>query len=155
MNEIRELIDLLNYYRKKYYTESVSEISDEEYDNLYDKLQKKENDTGIVYADSPTQSVGWQVLSKLNKVEHAVLYKSGVKLNKKDKYHIFRYYVPLAWYNGNRYQLAKRKECFVAPIKISTDETRIWSAEYLIPEECDNCMQIELETNFNRVYGRK
>lgn len=90
----------------------------------------------------------------LNKVEHAVLYKSGVKLNKKDKHHIFRYYVPLAWYNGNRYQLAKRKECFVAPIKISSDETRIWSAEYLIPEECDNCMQIELETNFNRIYGR-
>ena len=70
MSEIRELIDLLNYYRKKYYTESISEISDEEYDKLYDKLQKIEKDTGIIYADSPTQSVGWQVLSKLNKVEH-------------------------------------------------------------------------------------
>lgn len=70
MSEIRELIDLLNYYRKKYYTESISEISDKEYDNLYDKLQKIEKDTGIIYADSPTQSVGWQVLSKLNKVEH-------------------------------------------------------------------------------------
>ena len=70
MNEVRKLTDLLNHYREKYYAESISEISDEEYDKLYDKLQKLENDTGIIYADSPTQSVGWQVLSKLNKVEH-------------------------------------------------------------------------------------
>ena len=70
MNEVRKLIDLLNHYREKYYAESISEISDEEYDKLYDKLQKIEKDTGIIYADSPTQSVGWQVLSKLNKVEH-------------------------------------------------------------------------------------
>ena len=116
---------------------------------------KKHNCHSIISKDYESAEYCALEFITLNKVEHAVLYKSGVKLNKKDKHYIFRYYVPLAWYNGNRYQLAKRKECFVAPIKISTDETRIWSAEYLIPEECDNCMQIELETNFDRVYGRK
>ena len=80
MNEVRKLIDLLNHYREKYYAESISEISDEEYDRLYDKLQKLEKDTGIIYADSPTQSVGWQVLSKLNKVEHNHLMLSLQKI---------------------------------------------------------------------------
>ena len=67
---IRELIDKLNHYRDAYYNDNKSEISDKEYDELMDKLAAKEKEYGIIYSDSPTQSVGYQVVSNLKKVKH-------------------------------------------------------------------------------------
>ena len=67
--EIRDLIDKLNYYTKKY-DEGHPEISDQEWDWMYFQLQKMEFDSGIYYPDSPTQSVNYQVVNQLNKVEH-------------------------------------------------------------------------------------
>ena len=58
---IRELVDDLNKYRNAYYNESKSLISDFEYDQLYDQLQKLEEETGIILSNSPTQSVGYEV----------------------------------------------------------------------------------------------
>lgn len=69
-NEIRKLIDELNYYTKLY-DEGKPEISDKEWDNKYFLLQKMEQKTGIYYEDSPTQRVNYQVVNKLNKVEHS------------------------------------------------------------------------------------
>ena len=68
-NEIRKLIDELNYYTKLY-DEGKPEISDKEWDDKYFLLQKMEQKTGIYYGDSPTQRVNYQVVNKLNKVEH-------------------------------------------------------------------------------------
>ena len=68
--EIRNLIDNLNYYTKLY-DEGHPQISDKEWDNLYFKLVKLENEIGIYYEDSPTQRVNYQVVNKLNKVEHS------------------------------------------------------------------------------------
>ena len=68
--EIRNLIDNLNYYTKLY-DEGHPQISDKEWDNLYFKLVKLENETGIYYEDSPTQRVNYQVVNQLKKVEHS------------------------------------------------------------------------------------
>ena len=69
-NEIRELINKINYYTKLY-DEGKPEISDKEWDNLYFKLVALENKTGIYFKDSPTQRISYQIVNKLNKVEHS------------------------------------------------------------------------------------
>lgn len=68
---IQYLVKQLNIYRNAYYNESKSLVSDYEYDELYDELEKLENETGIIYSNSPTQSVGYEVVSKLQKVKHS------------------------------------------------------------------------------------
>lgn len=70
VERIKELTVLLNQYRDLYYNHSQSEISDFEYDNLFDELTKLEEETGIIMANSPTQTVGYEVKSKLEKVTH-------------------------------------------------------------------------------------
>ena len=70
MSNIRTLIDKLNYYRNAYYNNNESLISDKEYDELFDQLAEMEANTGIIYPDSPTQTVGYEVVSKLKKVRH-------------------------------------------------------------------------------------
>ena len=66
---IRDLINKLNYYTKKY-DEGESLISDKEWDDMYFDLQELESWTGLYFEDSPTQKVIFQEVSKLNKVEH-------------------------------------------------------------------------------------
>lgn len=70
MKNMRHLIDTLNRYRHAYYNENQSLVSDKEYDRLYDQLVILEEDTGVIYPDSPTQTVGYPVISKLTKVKH-------------------------------------------------------------------------------------
>lgn len=67
---ITELVEYLNTCRDEYYNNNKSLISDKQYDDLFDKLQDLENSTGIILSNSPTQSVGYTVRSKLPKVEH-------------------------------------------------------------------------------------
>ena len=69
LSKIKELIEKLNYYTKLY-DEGRPEISDKEWDNMYFELQKIERESGIYLEDSPTQRVNFQVVNKLNKVEH-------------------------------------------------------------------------------------
>ena len=69
INKIQELVDKLNYYTKLY-DEGRPEISDKEWDDMYFELQKIERESGIYLEDSPTQRVNFQVVNKLNKVEH-------------------------------------------------------------------------------------
>lgn len=70
LSKIKELIERLNYYRDMYYNHDRSIISDREYDSLFDQLTALEHKTGILYPNSPTQSVGYKSVSKLNKVTH-------------------------------------------------------------------------------------
>lgn len=73
MNRIQKIKDLtayLNRLRDKYYNESQSLVSDFEYDRLYDELESLEKETGFVMANSPTHSVGYEIKSELEKVEH-------------------------------------------------------------------------------------
>ena len=45
-------------------------MSDHEWDRLLSKLSSLESETSIIYADSPTQKVGYAVRSQLQKVKH-------------------------------------------------------------------------------------
>ena len=70
MERMKELVVLLNRASKAYYQQDKEIMSDKEYDALYDELVSLEAETGIVLSDSPTQKVGYTVLSNLTKVEH-------------------------------------------------------------------------------------
>lgn len=68
-DRIYELIELLNYYNKLY-DEGCPAISDKEYDDLYFELETLEKETGLIFNNSPTQKIDYQVVNKLNKVTH-------------------------------------------------------------------------------------
>lgn len=70
MERMKELVELLNRASKAYYQQDKEIMSDKDYDALYDELIALEAETGIVLSDSPTQKVGYTVLSNLVKVEH-------------------------------------------------------------------------------------
>ena len=70
IQRIKELVELLNHYRNEYYNNQRSEISDFEYDQLFDELSALEQETGFIMATSPTQTVGYEVKSELTKVKH-------------------------------------------------------------------------------------
>lgn len=66
---IRSLIDEINRLTKLY-DKGIPEVSDEYWDNLYFKLKQMEEETGIIYPDSPTQSIHFEKVSELKKVKH-------------------------------------------------------------------------------------
>ena len=70
MDNMKELVDRLNRYRDAYYNQNESLVSDQEYDALFNELAALEQETGIVYANSPTATVGFAAVSKLQKVTH-------------------------------------------------------------------------------------
>ena len=67
---IKELTSLLNKYRDKYYNYSESLVSDAEYDKLFDELRGLEAEEHFVLANSPTQTVGYEIVDSLKKVKH-------------------------------------------------------------------------------------
>lgn len=71
-----------------------------------------------------------QILPKTG-INNAILYKSAVKLNNTNKQHVFRVYAPIAFYNGDKYKLAKLKGCDTAPIEIWRNEKSHWQAEFI------------------------
>ena len=69
-DRIKYLVEKLNEAAKAYYQEDRELMSNQEYDALYDELAALEEKTGTVLANSPTQKVGYTVLSNLVKVKH-------------------------------------------------------------------------------------
>ncbi|HZB85076.1 MAG TPA: NAD-dependent DNA ligase LigA [Gaiellaceae bacterium] len=68
--ELRELVERHNY---RYHALDDPEISDAEYDRLYDELRALEEEhPELVTPDSPTQRVGAEPSEKFPKVEHLV-----------------------------------------------------------------------------------
>ena len=66
-----ELRDVLTYHLYRYHVLDDPEISDAEYDILYDELLRlEEADPKLVTPDSPTQRVGAPPSEKFQKVEH-------------------------------------------------------------------------------------
>lgn len=66
---IQNIIKKLNYYTKLY-DEGIPEISDKEWDDLYFKLVKMEQATGIYLENSPTQKISYTLVNQLDKIEH-------------------------------------------------------------------------------------
>ncbi len=71
--EMRELAAQLEYHSRRYYVYDSPEISDYEYDAMFERLKRLEAEYPQ-YKDknSPTGRVGGEVLDKFNKVTHAV-----------------------------------------------------------------------------------
>ena len=69
-DRIKYLVEKLNQAAKAYYQEDREIMSNQEYDALYDELVALEEKTGTILANSPTQKVGYTVLSNLVKVKH-------------------------------------------------------------------------------------
>lgn len=70
LKRIKELVEILNKAGRAYYSKGVEEMSNFEYDALYDELVQLEKNTGCVLSDSPTVNVGYEVLSELPKERH-------------------------------------------------------------------------------------
>jgi len=67
---MKEKIDILNRAGKAYYAQDEEIMTNLEYDMLYDELVELERESGIVLAGSPTQKVGYEVVSELPKERH-------------------------------------------------------------------------------------
>ena len=72
MKRQRELTDRLNRYRNEYYNLNSPSVSDAVYDRLFEELQALEKQTGIQMANSPTSTVGYPAVSKLEKTNHPI-----------------------------------------------------------------------------------
>ena len=68
----RELNDRLNRYRNEYYNLNSPSVSDAVYDRLFEELQDLESATGVQMSNSPTNSVGYPAVSKLEKTNHPI-----------------------------------------------------------------------------------
>ena len=78
MTKMKELIEKLNKYTVAYDCGNPL-ISDKEWDDMYFELKELEEETGIVYPNSPTQTIHYEEVSELSKVEHS---HSMLSLNK-------------------------------------------------------------------------
>ena len=70
VERIKYLVEKLNHAAKAYYAEDRELISNFEYDALYDELQKLEEETGVILANSPTVNVGYEAVDELPKERH-------------------------------------------------------------------------------------
>lgn len=70
VSKIKELTLRLNNYRHEYYNLNCPSVSNAVYDRLFDELAHLENTTGICMSNSPTQTVGYTVVSNLEKTHH-------------------------------------------------------------------------------------
>ena len=70
MNRMKELVGVLSEASRAYYMEDREIMSNFEYDKLYDELSALEQETGVILSNSPTQKVGYEVVSALPKEPH-------------------------------------------------------------------------------------
>jgi DNA ligase (NAD+) len=70
---IEKLREQIRYHNRRYHVEDAPEISDAEYDALYNELESLEADhPELVTPDSPTQRVGGEPLEGFEEVRHSV-----------------------------------------------------------------------------------
>lgn len=68
----RELTTRLNVYCDEYYNKNAPSVSDAVYDRLFDELERLEEQTGVIMTNSPTQTVGYPVVSELPEATHDI-----------------------------------------------------------------------------------
>ena len=68
--DIVKRVKELNTASEAYYNSDNPIMSDYEFDCKFDELKKWEEETGIVLSNSPTQNVGYDVVSNLEKTTH-------------------------------------------------------------------------------------
>ncbi len=67
---IKELVDALNRAARAYYMDAEEIMPNIEYDRMYDELLDLEKETGIILSNSPSQNVGYEIVSDLPKERH-------------------------------------------------------------------------------------
>lgn len=68
--EMRKAVDTLNRWGYEYYVLDDPSVPDAEYDKLYDKLRRMEEESGTVLFDSPTRRVGGEPIKAFARHEH-------------------------------------------------------------------------------------
>lgn len=81
IEQMKALVEQINYHNYNYYSLDNPIISDAEWDKLYDELLTLEQQTGVVLPASPSQRVGGEILSQFKKYTHKVPYYSLEKSN--------------------------------------------------------------------------
>lgn len=76
MNEIqldimKGMVSILNDAANAYYNTGTPIMTDEQFDARLEDLRQLEEETGFVFANSPTHNVGAKVLTELREVEHS------------------------------------------------------------------------------------
>lgn len=86
IEQMRQLIQLIAKHNHAYYVMDQPSISDSEYDHLFHQLKALEQQyPDCIQADTPTNKVGGQALSKFESVTHAVpMLSLGNVFNKED-----------------------------------------------------------------------
>ena len=69
LDRVRFLVIALNAYTKLYESGNPK-ITDEEWDNMYFELKSLEEETGLILSNSPTQTITYDIVNSLSKVEH-------------------------------------------------------------------------------------
>ncbi len=70
LNRMKELVQQLSVAARNYYQEDREVMSNLDYDKGYDELLALEEKLGTVFGGSPTQKVGYELLSELPKERH-------------------------------------------------------------------------------------
>ena len=92
--KMRQLIERLQAAEKAYYGENREIMSNREYDALYDELAALEEESGIIFSNSPTRKVGHVLAEFLPKVAHE---RPMLSLDKTKDVHALQ-----AWLGNNR-----------------------------------------------------
>lgn len=70
LERMKALSQILKEAAEAYYAKDIEIMSNFEYDKLYDELVELEEETGIILAGSPTQTVGYAAVDELPKETH-------------------------------------------------------------------------------------
>ena len=84
MKAMRDIIDFL-HARTEEYNQGKPSISDSDWDKIYLELQDLEEKTGVIYPDSPTQKIDYQIMDNLNKFTHKIPMRSLAKTKNEDE----------------------------------------------------------------------
>ena len=71
LKEIRELTIKLNQWCYEYYALSKPSVSNDVFDQNFDRLKYLEDKTGFFFSGSPVRTVGFRVSSELPKIKHS------------------------------------------------------------------------------------
>ena len=71
LDMMKGMVSILNEACDAYYNTGNPIMTDEQYDMRLEDLRQLEEETGVVFANSPTQRVGYRVLTELKEINHS------------------------------------------------------------------------------------
>lgn len=152
INRMKELIDILNMACYQYYQLDNPQMTDKEYDKLYDELIELESTTKIIMSDSPTQKVQGFILDKLEKVKHSkpMLSAKKTKSTNEIKSFIGSYKIVGSWkLDGLTIVLRYKNGTFVQAItrgggEVGEDVTHTVKTFKNVPMKLKYCVDLEV-----------